>query len=214
MRRYNRRPFPGQYDKGFLDLEAAHVEQAILDAQAGSSSGVTPGTYGDATHVPQVTVDANGRVTAASNVAIVGGGGSSLMIAADVSTSAADVSTGLSFAVVSGKTYTVRGTLFLADTSANGLIIKLAHPTVSSLILWARGTTTSVSVLADTAITTTTTSPLSTSSGWNKYIGTGWGTFEVTFVATASGTFDVQLSRITSGTATAKAGSFIEWWSN
>lgn len=35
-----------------------------------AASGVSAGTYGDSTHVPQVTVDTKGRVTAASNVAI------------------------------------------------------------------------------------------------------------------------------------------------
>lgn len=39
------------------------------------SSGVGAGTYGDATHVPQVTVDAHGLVTAAANVAISAGSG-------------------------------------------------------------------------------------------------------------------------------------------
>lgn len=39
------------------------------------ASGVSPGTYGDATHSSRVTVDAAGRVTAASSVAITGGGG-------------------------------------------------------------------------------------------------------------------------------------------
>lgn len=34
------------------------------------------GTFGDSTHVPQVTVDAKGRVTAAAAVAITAGGGS------------------------------------------------------------------------------------------------------------------------------------------
>lgn len=37
---------------------------------------VTPGTYGDATNSAQITVDQQGRITAASNVAISGGGGS------------------------------------------------------------------------------------------------------------------------------------------
>jgi len=36
-------------------------------------TGVTPGTYGDATHVARVTVDAKGRLTAATEVAITGG---------------------------------------------------------------------------------------------------------------------------------------------
>jgi hypothetical protein len=34
------------------------------------ASGVTPGTYGDATHAAQMTVDATGHVSAASSVAI------------------------------------------------------------------------------------------------------------------------------------------------
>lgn len=39
------------------------------------TTGVAAGTYGDATHVGRVTVDAEGRVTAASSVAIGGSGG-------------------------------------------------------------------------------------------------------------------------------------------
>jgi len=39
-------------------------------------TAVTPDTYGDATHVPQITIDAQGRITAATDVAISGGGGS------------------------------------------------------------------------------------------------------------------------------------------
>lgn len=37
-------------------------------------TGVTPGTYGDATHVSQVTVDTKGRVTTAASVTITGAG--------------------------------------------------------------------------------------------------------------------------------------------
>jgi hypothetical protein len=41
-----------------------------------ATSGVTAATYGDSTHVAQFTVDNKGRITAASNVSISGGGGS------------------------------------------------------------------------------------------------------------------------------------------
>lgn len=40
-----------------------------------SPSGVTPGTYGDSTHVGQFTVDTTGRLTFAGNVLITAGGG-------------------------------------------------------------------------------------------------------------------------------------------
>lgn len=39
------------------------------------NTAVTPATYGDATNVAQITIDAQGRITAAADVAISGGGG-------------------------------------------------------------------------------------------------------------------------------------------
>jgi hypothetical protein len=39
-----------------------------------ANTAVVAGTYGDATHVPQFTVDAQGRITGVSNVAVSGGG--------------------------------------------------------------------------------------------------------------------------------------------
>lgn len=42
-----------------------------------ADTAVAPGTYGDSTHVGQFTVDQQGRLTAASNVAVAGGGGGS-----------------------------------------------------------------------------------------------------------------------------------------
>ena len=43
-------------------------------APALANSGVVAGTYGDASNVPQIVVDAKGRVTSVTNVAISGGG--------------------------------------------------------------------------------------------------------------------------------------------
>jgi len=63
------------------------ITQLTGDVTAGPGSGsqaatlastaVTPGTYGDATHVGQFTVDAKGRLTAASSVVIAGSGSGS-----------------------------------------------------------------------------------------------------------------------------------------
>lgn len=59
------------------------ITQLTGDATAGpgtgsqpivlSPSGVTAGTFGDSTHVPQITVDSKGRATVVSNVSITGG---------------------------------------------------------------------------------------------------------------------------------------------
>jgi len=49
--------------------------QQIDGTRQVTPTAVTPGSYGDATHVGQFTVDAAGRLTAAASVAITGGGG-------------------------------------------------------------------------------------------------------------------------------------------
>lgn len=48
-----------------------------------ANTAVTPGTYGDATHVGRFTVDAKGRLTAASNVAITGSGATATEVEVD-----------------------------------------------------------------------------------------------------------------------------------
>ncbi len=52
------------------DLNASNITTGTLNPARLADSGVTPGTYGDSTHVSQVTVDAKGRVTVAVAVAI------------------------------------------------------------------------------------------------------------------------------------------------
>jgi hypothetical protein len=57
------------------------IEPALAPLSAGNitlgltDTGVTPDTYGDATNVPQITVDAKGRITSVVDVPISGGGG-------------------------------------------------------------------------------------------------------------------------------------------
>ena len=69
--------------KKFETTEAGAVVTGILTATSFSGdgsaltglTGASAATYGNATAVPQITVDANGRITGITNVSISGGGG-------------------------------------------------------------------------------------------------------------------------------------------
>lgn len=93
---------------------------------AHAASGVAAATYGDATHVPQITVDAKGHVTAAVNVSISGGGGGSggqLMpypSANGIRANAA--SSGLGTPVIF-----VRGAFAQSTTPVNGIILPVVN---------------------------------------------------------------------------------------
>lgn len=55
---------------GTATTDASDLVTGTLDSARLPTSGVSAGTYGDATHVPQVAVDTKGRVTSAVDVAI------------------------------------------------------------------------------------------------------------------------------------------------
>lgn len=49
-----------------------NIDSGVVGSSELASTAVTPGTYGSATQVPQITVDADGRITGSSNVSITG----------------------------------------------------------------------------------------------------------------------------------------------
>lgn len=62
-----------------LNVGAGTGIAADADIVRITDTTVTPGTFGDATNVGQFTVDQQGRITAAANVPIIGGGGGVLV---------------------------------------------------------------------------------------------------------------------------------------
>jgi hypothetical protein len=92
-------------------------------ARSLTDTGVTAGTYGDAAHVGQFTVDAQGRISAAASVAVSGGGGSGgvLTLISEVVTSASQASVTFSSipATYRDLVLVVRGRMTGAVTSEN-----------------------------------------------------------------------------------------------
>jgi hypothetical protein len=108
-----------------------------------SASGVTAATYGDSSHVAQVTVDAKGRVTAASNVAVSGGSGK---LAQVVNTETGAVATGTTTIPFDDtKPQNTEGTEFLTLTVTP---TDAAHKLEIEVQIWATVTGTNWMIVA------------------------------------------------------------------
>lgn len=123
------------------------INQLVGDITAGPGSGtqgaalvsiVGAGTFGDSTHVPRISIDAKGRITNATNVAISGGGGGGI--------------TQLTGDVTAGPGVGSQGAT-LASVSTPGTYGDATH--VPQFVLDAKGRITGVNSLAIPGLTAT-----------------------------------------------------------
>ena len=152
--------FAGDSGTGAVDLDSQSLTIAGGTGLTSSASGqtltigldntaVTAGTYGNATAIPQITVDAQGRLTSAGTVAVSTG----FDIAAD---------SGSNDTVAGGETLTFAGTANEIETTVSNNQIQIGLPnnvtvgndlTVTGTLNSDDITSTSISIAGDATIT-------------------------------------------------------------
>lgn len=75
----------GQSPLGSI-TSATQINDNVITSAKLTTTGVVANTYGNATIIPVVTVDAQGRISSVSNVALSGGGGSGATLVNDLDT--------------------------------------------------------------------------------------------------------------------------------
>lgn len=113
---------------GLSNLNASNLSSGTLLSARLPVTGVTPGVYGDAGTVAQVTLDQYGRVTSASNIAIPG-----------ISTFDSITSNSVQTSNIFGRTATLSGITGLTTLTVTGNII-CTNLTVTGGIVTGRST--------------------------------------------------------------------------
>lgn len=99
-----------------------------------ADSAVTPNTYGDSTHVAQITVDQQGHVTGAVEVAISGGGGGGAWYFSPPSAASFTLQSGDATAIVLTDDTDV-GLLVAGNTPVGGDVKRMAYRTLTTKTL-------------------------------------------------------------------------------
>ena len=196
---------------------SANVDLALTLA----NTAVTAGTYGDATNIPQFTVDSKGRVTAASNIAIatnfgiagttgtdtVNGGETLTFAGAASQLSAAVTNNTVTYSIVDGASIanlSVTGTFTSDDITSSQVTV--SGDAVITGNLTVNGTQTivnSTTVNIDDAVVRVNSDGVSANAGLEANIG---GTIESILFNPTSGKWEFSDDISTADTITATGG--------